>query len=343
MGKHQPTATNDWSAKQLLALQRPFPEGVDDFFRADTDATDDFMAAFQRAVIFTVQLGDTRVAFLWQQALKIGFRAGSARATESVRAREASEDYALGREAGLKEGRTAGLRDGKQDGRKAGKLQGLRDGEAIGFEKGNAEGLSEGKRVGFVAGREFGEKLSKSSVPDRVLVDVGTDSPVFDVATSPPILDNTVVAVAPPDTTSDEPSSPEVMPLLGWGDEFIPSITPAPSFRWADESHASLPLPAASPPPSRDFSALRSDTVPAPFSTLQHRAHRKHKLTQPPRSSTRHSTYVRRHPASPWSIFRSADSQSSRGALDWEHDPRLSELSRVLRSMGWARERGGGV
>ncbi|KAJ7865428.1 hypothetical protein B0H14DRAFT_2573849 [Mycena olivaceomarginata] len=53
----------------------------------------------------------------------------------------ASEDFALGREAGLKEGRTGGLRDGKHDGRKAGKMQGLKEGEAVGFEKGKAEGV----------------------------------------------------------------------------------------------------------------------------------------------------------------------------------------------------------
>ena len=119
-----------------------------------------------------------------KHALEIGFRAGRGGAATSVRAREASEDYALGHDEGLKEGRTGGLRDGKQDGRKTGKVQGLKEGELIGFEKGKVEGLSEGKRLGFVAGRDFGEKqatkMSKDFAPERVLVSIGTDSPAFD-------------------------------------------------------------------------------------------------------------------------------------------------------------------
>lgn len=346
MGKHQGTTpANDWPAKQLPALLLPFPEGLNEFFRAETDTEDDFVAAFQRAVIFTAALGDTRVAFLWQQALKIGFRAGSGGTTGSVRAREASQDYTLGRESGLKEGRTGGLRDGKQDGRKTGKSQGLKEGEVIGFEKGKTEGLSEGKRLGFVAGREFGEKqaakLSKTPAPDRVLVDVGTDSPTFAPATSPTPPD--VVAAAaltqadPP--IADEPSSPKITPLLGWENDSISLISPGLSFRWADEAHPVLRSPGL-PLPSRDFSALRSDAAPAPFSTLQRRVHRKHKTTRAPPSATWQPTRFRRHPASTWPTPRSANSPR---ALDWDHDPRLSDLTQVLRSMGWRRGGGGGV
>ncbi|KAJ7038910.1 hypothetical protein C8F04DRAFT_1321531 [Mycena alexandri] len=337
------TLASDWPEKQLRALRHPHPDGLDDFFHAASDPDDDFMAAFQRAVVFTVDLGETRVAHMWRQALKIGFRAGSGGATEGARNREASEDYAAGREAGLKEGRTAGLRDGKQDGRKAGKLQGLKEGEILGFEKGKLEGLSEGKRLGFVAGREFGEKqaakLSKTPAPDRVLVDVGTDSPTFAPATSPTPPD--VVAAAaltqadPP--IADEPSSsPKITPLLGWENDSISLISPGLSFRWADEAHPVLRSPGL-PLPSRDFSALRSDAAPAPFSTLQRRVHRKHKTTRAPPSATWQPTRFRRHPASTWPTPRSANSPR---ALDWDHDPRLSDLTQVLCSMGWRR--GGG-
>ncbi|KAJ7834630.1 hypothetical protein B0H14DRAFT_3461931 [Mycena olivaceomarginata] len=77
--------------------------------------------------------------FCGNKPLKIGFRAGHRHSTEGVRAREASENYALGCEASPKEGRTGGLRDGKQDGRKAGKLQGLKEGEVVGIEKGKTK------------------------------------------------------------------------------------------------------------------------------------------------------------------------------------------------------------
>ncbi|KAJ7845721.1 hypothetical protein B0H14DRAFT_3682882 [Mycena olivaceomarginata] len=133
------------------------------------------MSAYRRSVIFIAKLGDNRVAYLWQQAFTIGFRAGRADTMDMEGPHDptASEDFALGREAGLKEGRTGGLRDGKHDGRKAGKMQGLKEGEAVGFEKGKAEGLGEGKRLGFVAGRDFGEKralkMSKTSASSSTL------------------------------------------------------------------------------------------------------------------------------------------------------------------------------
>ncbi|KAJ7161638.1 hypothetical protein C8R46DRAFT_1283930 [Mycena filopes] len=370
MGKNdRPPPAGDWPAKQLPALLLPFPDGLDDFFRAETDTSDDFKAAFQRAAAFTALLGETRAAFLWQQALKIGFRAGSGGATESVRVREASEDYALGRELGLKEGRTGGLRDGKQEGRKAGKLQGLKEGETVGFEKGKKEGMSEGKRLGFVAGREFGEKLSKPLIPNRVLVDVGTDLLVFESVIHPPSPIDVDAVFTPTNAAApDEPSSPDVMPLLGWGNDFTPPVAPtllptepsspeiAPLLGWGDdiiplppfrevhESHAPPQLPALSTLPSRDLSALRSDVGPPPFSTLQYRAHRRHKSNRPPRTTAWHSTSSRRRPTPTWPTFHPAPSRPScSAALDWEHDPRLSDLSRVLRSMGWAREGRGDV
>ncbi|KAJ7841432.1 hypothetical protein B0H13DRAFT_1910299 [Mycena leptocephala] len=115
-GKFQGTTpANEWPEKQLFALRIPFLDGLDPLFREKSDAKDDFLAAYERALDFTAVLGQTRVAFLWQHALKIGFQAGHGGATERVRDCKASEEYACGREVGLKEGRTSGLRDGKQD------------------------------------------------------------------------------------------------------------------------------------------------------------------------------------------------------------------------------------
>jgi len=343
-GKFQgTTATDDWSPKQLQALRLPFPEGLDPLFRLETDAEDDFTAAYERAIIFTVVLGETRVAYLWQQALKIGFRAGRGSATESVRTREASEDYALGHEAGLNAGRTGGLRDGKQDGRKAGKAQGLKEGEAIGFEKGKIEGLAEGKRQGFVAGREFGEKqatkLSKAPAPERVFVDTGTDPLVADLAPPPP-------PSSVPLHTSTQTDTPPVT--------VIPSIVPDPPLSWADESYCiHAPNPNPIPPLTlRDFSALRSDTTSStPFSTLQYRAGRKQRFTRPPRCPTSRFSSLRPFTTSTAPVYCPAATLfaskpfrvASTLTLDWDHDPRLYKLSRVLRSMGWARGGGGSV
>ncbi|KAJ7921004.1 hypothetical protein B0H13DRAFT_2318909 [Mycena leptocephala] len=257
-GKFQGTSgADDWSPI-LHALRLAFPEGVDALFRCESDADDDFMAAYERAVEFKVALGQTRVAYLWQQALKIGFRAGHGGAPENVRICEASEDYTLGREVGLKEGRTSGLRDGKQDGRKAGKIQGLKE------------------------GREFSEKqaakLNKTPTPDRVLVDVGTDSPVVELSPCPSLSSKSVHA----STQTDTPPAPIISstrpkPPLSWADPsyriYSPlNPTPCPTspsapdrFDWAAEADATEPPPL----PPRDFSALRSNTSSlTPFSTL---------------------------------------------------------------------------
>ncbi|KAJ7856935.1 hypothetical protein B0H14DRAFT_3640885 [Mycena olivaceomarginata] len=251
----------------------------------------------------------------------------------------ASEDFALGREAGLKEGRTGGLRDGKHDGRKAGKMQGLKEGEAVGFEKGKAEGLGEGKRLGFVAGRDFGEKqalkMSKTSASERVLVDVGTDSPVANLAPPPP------PSSAPIYASTQTHTPPATV---------TPSTMPSPPFTWADEPYA--PNPTPSPPPTpRDFSALCSDSTSfIPFSTLQYRAHRQ-KSARPSRPSAFYSTSHRRYAASAAPVYRPANASfvskpfriASASALDWDRDARLCNLNRVLRSMGWVRAGGGAV
>ncbi|KAJ6579503.1 hypothetical protein DFH09DRAFT_1146803 [Mycena vulgaris] len=339
MPKFQGTTTNSNSAYNsdaLRALVAPFPQGLDDHLRSPSDAPDDYLAAYERARAHTALLAGTRVAWLWRHALEIGFRAGSGGVAQSVRDREASEDFALGREAGLKEGRAGGLRDGKQDGRKAGKSQGLKEGEAIGFEKGKLEGESEGKRLGFVAGRDFGEKqavkLSKTLASDRVLVDAGTDSPAVELSPSSP-SPNIDHASTPIDTQSNAGIPP------------TPSSAP---FNWADED-ATIHLPDMKPLPNfpaRDLSVLRSDSTSlTPFDTLRYRTHRTQKFIRAPRRSAMRTNSSPRHPACSATVSRSAAPSlplrplrvTSTSALDWDQDPRLTDLSRALRSLGWAR------
>ncbi|KAJ7775895.1 hypothetical protein B0H14DRAFT_2631757 [Mycena olivaceomarginata] len=105
-------------------------------------------------------------------------------------------------------------------------LQGLKEGEVVGIEKGKTKGLSEGKRLGFVAGREFAEKqaakLSKPPIPERILVDVGTDSPVVELAPPPP------PSSAPLHAATQTDASPSAV---------VPSIVPGPPLSWADESY----------------------------------------------------------------------------------------------------------
>ncbi|KAJ6506598.1 hypothetical protein C8R45DRAFT_1175654 [Mycena sanguinolenta] len=203
-----------------------------------------------------------------------------------------------------------------------------REDQSIGFEQGKVEGLSEGKRVGFVAGREFGEKqamkASNTSTLARVLIDIGTDSPPMDSSPSPP-----------PPTFVHACTQTDAPPIV------IPSTLSPPSLSWADEPyHQCARNPAPSPLlPPRDFSALCSDPTSTPFGTLQHPAHRRKKSAHPPRCSTSLPTCHRPFPTSAAPVYYAGSftpkpfRRAGSSALDWDRDPCLSDLSRILHSM----------
>ncbi|KAJ7160657.1 hypothetical protein C8R43DRAFT_1124117 [Mycena crocata] len=222
----------------------PVPDGLNFSPHSRCDTPSDF----EQAVRFSATMGDSRLSYLWQRAVEIGFRAAG------------------GYDEGVKDGCTSGLRNGKKEGRKAGKTQGLNEGEIIGFER----GVSEGKRLGFVAGREFGEKqAAKLSKPpaSRILVDTGTDSP-------PAVL-------SPPPAPLTVTYSSAFMQTDAQCDTTLPILGVAPAFVWADEpSDVHIPEQTTFPPPlpPHDLSALRSDwTTSTPFASLRYRAHRTQK------------------------------------------------------------------
>ncbi|KAJ6454904.1 hypothetical protein C8R47DRAFT_1203920 [Mycena vitilis] len=346
--------TIDYDTPALTAMRLPFPDGCDEYLRSFGDATGDYESAYERAQAHSVQLGRTRIAWLWKHALEIGLRAGMGRSV----LKKSAEAFMAGREAGMKEGRTGGLRDGKQDGRKAGKIQGLKEGEAVGLQKGQEDGLKEGKRLGFVAGREFGEKqamkASKTVAPERKFIDTGTDSPVL------------------PNLPPPFPTPKAISPLIGIPHRTtVPSTAPTPALSWANfriyapDSKTSLPPSAASPleiatvtpkPPTvpfdwaddakslpihlppRDLSALRTASTPlTPFGTLQRRTYRTKKSRQTRCNPATSSTTLRHPhglgPGRPSTMGPSAVPIMS--MLDWDHDTRLFGLSRALRSLGW--------
>ncbi|KAJ7937751.1 hypothetical protein B0H13DRAFT_2261420 [Mycena leptocephala] len=227
----------------------------------------------------------------------------------------------------------------------------------IGLRAGRGnEGLSEGKRVGFVAGREFGEKqVTKPSTSVRVLIDAGTDSLPLDPSVVPPSRDPvhaatqtdrpvdavipTVIAILPVAVTPSIPS-----PSATLHDPVPADATPMPPpFSWADDS--SPDLSRIPPLPPRDFSALRSEaSTSTPFSTLRYRAHRRQRFTRASHFPASRSSFHRR-PATCNPPSRSSASKlvfATTSTLDWDCDPRLSDLNRALRSLGWRRE-GGGV
>ncbi|KAJ6605220.1 hypothetical protein DFH09DRAFT_1121003 [Mycena vulgaris] len=210
-----------------------------------------------------------------------------------------------------------------------------KEGEVVGLEKGKAEGLSEGKRLGFIAGREFGEKqASKNPTPQRVLVDTGTDLRAPELSPSPPPPLSTVHASA----QTDAPCT-----------DIPPSLGLTPPLNWADESRdIYAPERTGYPPPPhpRDLSALRSDSTSlTPFDTLRYRAHRTQKSPRTSHRSTTRTKFPGQRPATHGSVPRPSSisfapkpfTTNTPSFLDWDRDPRLVDLSRALRSLGWER------
>ncbi|KAJ7847341.1 hypothetical protein B0H14DRAFT_3138539 [Mycena olivaceomarginata] len=281
----------------------------------------------------TPALTTTSAAFTFPTGLDDHFRSPSDAPDNHVSAYDRASLYA----AGHPDTYTASLWQRALDiGFMAGRYLAMeatqKEGERIGFEKGRVEGLSEGKRVGFAAGREFGErqaaKLSKTPTRDRVFADVGTDSPAAEP--SPP----------PSPTCIHTSTQTDSLPPAA------PSTAPRPPLCWADDDYApystSIPLPAL-----RDFSALRSDSnTTKPFASLQFRARRKHRSACTPRTSAFRTPSHRRPPGPVHHLadasFAPKATRVPLSALDWDHDPRLSDLTQVLRSLGW-RRKGGGV
>jgi hypothetical protein len=115
--------------------------------------------------------------------------------------------------------------------------------------------------------------------------------------------------------------------------------SPAPlSLDWADDA-TSLPTQIPlSPLPPRDLSGLRSSKS-NPFSSLQYRSKRfSHYSHQPRRRHSRFNfnSFYSPHrnsfqPSQPY--FHS----KTHSHLNWESDPRLSDLSRSLKALGWIR------
>ena len=110
------------------------------------------------------------------------------------------------------------------------------------------------------------------------------------------------------------------------------SDTEVSSFDWAEDA---TPLPVL-PLPPRNLSGLRSSKS-NPFSSLQHRS--KHFTHYSSQSRRRHSHfnsnsfYSPRHSSFNPTYFHT----KTHSHLNWESDPRLLDLSRCLKALGWIR------
>src|SRR5271155_5739912 len=122
-----------------------------------------------------------------------------------------------------------------------------------------------------------------------------------------------------------------------------PPLPPSTSFDWANDAATSLPILPSNPPP-RDLSCLRSPS-PRLFSSLQRRNKKlKKQIFRPfnnfnlPSVHCQNNFHTRSLPPYASSApFVPKPGRSPSSALNWEGDPRLSDLSRALKALGWIR------
>ncbi|KAF7366285.1 hypothetical protein MSAN_00884700 [Mycena sanguinolenta] len=214
----------------------------------------------------------------------------------------------------------------------------------IGYQQRRKETAS-ARQEGHEAGRQEGLRECRGSHPEASAasphahsVSVATQTMVINPSLSP---------------------SPRSLCVAGAQTDPVTTVAVAPvSLDWAEDAIV-LPIsmhPPLSPLLPRDFSALSTGTR-QPFASLQRRRRRSPRtpsawsqprpiLCRHPKSSGYrgyHCYPPEQYPAFP-SIFplhRTIELLPSRThppmQLDWDHDPRLRDLSRALAALGWTR------
>ncbi|KAG6806320.1 hypothetical protein H0H92_003430 [Tricholoma furcatifolium] len=265
-----------------------------------------------------------------------------------------------------------GRDQGKEEGWKEGRDQGLDEG----YGDGRDEGWQEGWTAGVEAGKEKTEeimvqiedlkwRMHSASYEDKEAQTVllpGVDMEAQTVQI--PANVDTPVQIALPTPTSD---AADLMVPVTFRDIIqtpalpVPILLvnehPAPIHSWADDTDAEIQeTPVTTTLTPRDFSTLRTGF--APFRAIQRRSHRLHRAKRqwakpqrifPPRMDYNQQPIItRRHPSGiatdrpafivhqsppPYTIPHT----SSPVHMDWDRDPRLVDLSRALRNLGWIR------
>ena len=219
-------------------------------------------------------------------------------------------------EAGLNQGRSE-EREFRDEMYLRGKAQGIKEAEAVEidfYHHGTEKGRIEERNEWISAGHGL-HCLS----PVAILSDESTQTDLVPSATaSCDVSSQTVLLPDPiPNTTLTTSPSPT-------------------SFNWADDA-ALLPS-QISPSPPRDLSSLRSSKS-NPFSSLQRRSKNRTGRTLQPRHRRSHFNFNSFHPPHhiSFSPFQRHSHIKTYSHLNWESDPRLSDLSRSLKALGWIR------
>jgi hypothetical protein len=196
-----------------------------------------------------------------------------------------------------------------------------------GREQGTEEGVEHGREMErqswLSSGHDEGQCTPTSEPRSFTSTALQTDDPV------------TTISHLDASAQASEESEPPPSPSQSQKTSMVP-------LDWADDANS---LPVTLPPPSlprqpRDLSVLRSSSSsPSPFSSLQHRSKR---FTHYSHQSRRCYSYF--NSSSFYSPCRSSfipfqphTHTKTHSHLNWESDPRLSDLSRSLKALGWIR------
>jgi hypothetical protein len=273
-----------------------------DFFirNADIIAVHDFLTAVSPTP------EGRNLKLLWKRAYEEGRNQGIDEGLSKC-----SDDYARGLKAGSEMATTYF---------DAGREQGMEEGEEHGQEVEHQVWLSSGHGVGQCT--PTGELRSFMST--ALQTDNPVTTPTTTVSTQTSIvshLDSSAQAPEPP-PSPNQPQKTSTAPL-----------------DWAEDANT-LPIIPLSPSPCqpRDLSVLRSSSS-SPFSSLQHRSKRFTHYSRQPRRHHSQSNFnpfysPRRNSFKPSQPHFNTKTYSH---LNWESDPRLSDLSRSLKALGWIR------
>ncbi|KAK7017477.1 hypothetical protein VNI00_018634 [Paramarasmius palmivorus] len=214
-----------------------------------------------------------------------------------------------------------------------------------------AESIEEGRQLGIVLA-EQAAKREKEQQEARTMISVYVDTSDLtpeEAPTEPIAPTESTAPIAPiAPTESTAPIAP------------IAPIAPPATLTWADDADTIPPaviIPPTTPP--RDLTALCSTTEKKPFTSLQRRASRSHHFNKRHRNFHQYTIHTshfnsltplvtRRHPSGigpgkpVHTITRPqlptpSSNRQLLPPLDWDRDPRLVQLGRILGDLGWVR------
>ena len=213
-----------------------------------------------------------------------------------------------------------------------------------GYDAGYNEGYSDACEKDYEAGLAANASVSTTEIGTQVDLPTSIDISV-QTTVNAPIQNSMLYGDVSTQTFADpNPITLHVDASIQAAEPLPPVILPQKmspsSLDWAKDASS---LPITPIPPSlrqpRDLSVLRSPSISSPFSSLQRRSKRfSHYSYQSRRHRPRFNfnfSYLPHHNS--FKSFQPHLHTKTHSQLNWESDPRLSDLSRSLKALGWIR------